>query len=512
MLYNDRGTVIITGGIFTNNLSVAPASLTGQFPPGAGRGGAVYQEGGSLAITGSTYLANSAMGSNAFFCNYTCSSPTPAFGGVLYVASGELTIDNARFISNTARGAIGFGGAIYSGGMTSIRNSTFASNQALTSGVQAEGRGGALYVTTLMSIGACAFADNAAVGGPGSNAIYSTGILSVANSVLDHNRAIGGTGGASLLRAPQRGGDGNGGGFWATGPLTLIHCTLSANSAIGGAGGRFGDTAPDGASNGGGIYSGGSSTLVRNTIIANSLSGSNCFGVITDGGGNISSDGSCNFSAPGSLNNTDPLLGPLGDYGGPTPTLPLLAGSPAIDRAISTFCTGTDQRGVVRPIGAGCDIGAFESGTGFSIRGQVRGWGIGAGILVESSTSFTVTDANGNYFFNGLPAGTYAVLPFIPGFIFVPELQVVTVGPDTVGIDFKGYRVNYLSVEPSSNAVQRYVYAGTNGQLHEVQLSTNLIDWQTMATNAVDARNIFEFFVTNSANDRIRFFRTKKQQ
>ena len=55
----------------------------------------------------------------------------------------------------------------------------------------------------------------------------------------------------------------------------------------------------------------------------------------------------------------DPRLGPLQDNGGPTPTHALLLGSPAIDA--SSACPATDQRGVTRPQGAGCDIGAFEA-------------------------------------------------------------------------------------------------------------------------------------------------------
>ncbi len=62
---------------------------------------------------------------------------------------------------------------------------------------------------------------------------------------------------------------------------------------------------------------------------------------------------------------TDPHLGPLGDYGGFTPTIPLMMGSSAID-ALPTGTNGcgttitTDQRGVERPQSSDCDIGAFE--------------------------------------------------------------------------------------------------------------------------------------------------------
>ena len=54
-------------------------------------------------------------------------------------------------------------------------------------------------------------------------------------------------------------------------------------------------------------------------------------------------------------------LGPLADYGGPTLTHALAPGSPAIDAADADQCEATDQRGVSRPQGEGCDIGAFET-------------------------------------------------------------------------------------------------------------------------------------------------------
>jgi hypothetical protein len=84
----------------------------------------------------------------------------------------------------------------------------------------------------------------------------------------------------------------------------------------------------------------------------------------------LSSDNSCNLNGPGDLNGVNPKLGTLGNYGGPTQTIPLLSGSPAIDAGNPSGCTDglghllkTDQRGLPRPDSedrSGCDMGAFE--------------------------------------------------------------------------------------------------------------------------------------------------------
>jgi len=91
---------------------------------------------------------------------------------------------------------------------------------------------------------------------------------------------------------------------------------------------------------------------------------------MTSNGYNLSSDNTCDFNSTGDLNNTDPKLGQLGYYGGPTQTMPLLSGSPAIDAGNPNGCTDshghllkTDQRGKPRPDkedSGGCDMGAFE--------------------------------------------------------------------------------------------------------------------------------------------------------
>ena len=59
----------------------------------------------------------------------------------------------------------------------------------------------------------------------------------------------------------------------------------------------------------------------------------------------------------------DPKLGPLADNGGPTLTMALLPGSPAIDAGNTSLAPTTDQRGFPRPAGLAADIGAFEYGS-----------------------------------------------------------------------------------------------------------------------------------------------------
>ena len=99
---------------------------------------------------------------------------------------------------------------------------------------------------------------------------------------------------------------------------------------------------------------------LKNTIIANSPTGGNCSGTITDGGGNLSyPDTTC----PGI--NGDPLLGPLQNNVGPTETMQLSPGSAAIDAGNDAICAAApvnnlDQRGIARPWGTHCDIGAVE--------------------------------------------------------------------------------------------------------------------------------------------------------
>lgn len=104
----------------------------------------------------------------------------------------------------------------------------------------------------------------------------------------------------------------------------------------------------------------GRSITLKNTAVSNTGTGTSCLGTITSQGHNLDSENSCQFTDTSDLINTDPKFGPLQNNGGNTLTYALLPGSPAIDHGGNTGCPATDQRGVARPKGAACDIGAYE--------------------------------------------------------------------------------------------------------------------------------------------------------
>jgi CSLREA domain-containing protein len=166
-----------------------------------------------------------------------------------------------------------------------------------------------------------------------------------------------------------------GGGVENSGTASFRNATVSGNTA---------DVL------GGGISNLGSATLNNSTVVTNTLTGvdndgqlvfmnsliannagPDCQGTLTSRGFNLIRivDG-CTFDGDtsGDLLNMDPALGPLADNGGPTFTHALLAGSAALDAANPTTpgspdpaCEATDQRGVTRPQGPRCDIGAYEA-------------------------------------------------------------------------------------------------------------------------------------------------------
>ena len=150
--------------------------------------------------------------------------------------------------------------------------------------------------------------------------------------------------------------------------MTVSNSTFSGNIAWGG-GGIYNQYSTMTVSNstfsgnrgyGGGLLNDRGTVTLRNSIVASTTGGNNCSGVITNGGGNLSyPDESC----PGI--NGDPKLGPLQNNGGPAHTMALGQGSAALDAANDAVCAtapvnNLDQRGIARPQGPHCDIGAYE--------------------------------------------------------------------------------------------------------------------------------------------------------
>src|SRR5207249_128652 len=120
-----------------------------------------------------------------------------------------------------------------------------------------------------------------------------------------------------------------------------------------------GSPGASGNSRGGNIANSGPVFILKNTILSYPSVGTNGYnsGTLTDSGFCLSSDRSVTLNGPGSSTNTNPMLGPLASNGGPTLTMALLPGSPAIDAGDTNFCLATDQRGFGRAGTGRCDIG-----------------------------------------------------------------------------------------------------------------------------------------------------------
>jgi uncharacterized repeat protein (TIGR01451 family) len=274
--------------------------------------------------------------------------------------SGTLTVTRSILQTNvtSSDGYDPAGGGIWNDGTLNVTNSTISGNRGYDDGGGIVSRGGGIWNNGPLNIMDSTLSGNSARSGGGiSNDGSST--LNITNSTISGNSAAssGGIYNSSIgtlnitnsTISGNRANNYGGGGIYHTGvgPLNITNSTISGNSA----------------SEGGGIraYYVLYYPSFRNTIVANNTAdvGSNCIGTIANGGTNIDSGITCGWgSSNGSISNTDPMLAPLGNYGGSTQTMSLLAGSPAIDMANLGYCPSADQRGF--PRFGNCDIGAFE--------------------------------------------------------------------------------------------------------------------------------------------------------
>lgn len=215
--------------------------------------------------------------------------------------------------------------------------------------------------------------------------------LRIVNSTISGNEALGeGYSERNMLSEQWNDGEGNGGGIDNDGDhaepseqaalaataippgaayLHVESSTITGNSAAGNGGGVSTKIVEQGETFLHLTASDDPIARFHNSVVSgNTADGdSNCSGNGTaeegvfesSEGHNIEDGTSCAFEAEGDLDD-DPKLGPLADNGGGTNTHALTTGSPAIDAADSE-CPEIDQRGVERPRGQACDMGAFEA-------------------------------------------------------------------------------------------------------------------------------------------------------
>ena len=280
-------------------------------------GGGVSNQ-GILSMTNTIVTGNSATGGGGIWNN----------GGTLTIASSTITNNNTFY----------YGSGVWNyGGNLTMTDSTVSGNS-----------GGGYRCGGVASVGGSATLSNTTINGNTSSGQGAGGFLNWSSASTVVNSTVSGNTG-----------NGYGGGLVNvySGTLTLVNVTVSGNNDISAAGGISTDS---GAVN------------LKNTIVASNTTGANnspanCSGTITSLSHNLVSDSTCNLNGTGDLINPIPVMGQLANNGGRTMTHALLPGSPAINAVPVSACTdlngapiATDQRGIPRPQGPACDIGAFE--------------------------------------------------------------------------------------------------------------------------------------------------------
>ena len=340
---NTQGTQL-GGGIFNfgtlnlgNSLVVSNvASTTGGEQ---GIGGGIYNFGGALNITNSIISNNSAIGGESL-CGYSCGLG----GGIYNNSTGTVVLNGSKVSGNFASlggGILNDGGAPNTATLT-MTNSTVSGNLSL------QGGNGIVNDSTMTIIASTISGNssfpNAAIPVSYGGGIENLNVLSIINSTIWGNSVVG-----------------NGGG----GISSIFHVTIAFVTIAGNIGGGISLV---------GGPAGTASLTVKNSILASNGSAGNCLFAGGSGGSagfNLADDASCTsiLNQTGDVNSTPAGLDPNGlqNNGGPTQTVALLATSPAVDPIPQSSCTDTngnpvttDQRGVPRPQGSGCDIGAYE--------------------------------------------------------------------------------------------------------------------------------------------------------
>ena len=361
---DDESGELTVQGPGANRLTIDAGNLSSVFTIDSGSNAEID----GLKITGGNESGISNHGT-LYVADSSISGNTGLDGAGIYNV-GTATISNCMITDNSADD----GGGIYNAGTATVSNSLISDNSA--------GDGGGIFNYDLLTVTYSTISGNSATSGAG---IDSDAKLYLNYSTVSGNVAADNGGGladygsyAKLLASTfsnndAAGSSGLGGGIYLYGGAIIANCTIVQNTAASGGGigsldGVFlvdstisGNTATV-TNEGGGIYSkyGGS---LYNTIVAGNIHGdlSGSF----RGYYNLIGDGSGSLTDPSNISDSDPMLAPLGDYGGPTETMALEAGSPAIGNGLNDredVAGPNDQRGVLRPTGRGADIGAVQTG------------------------------------------------------------------------------------------------------------------------------------------------------
>lgn len=335
--FSERGT--IRDSVFAGN--VARTTSEGGATVTA-RAGALYFE----APSGLSILRTRVTGS---LVEATTGGMATGLGGGLSLVGGPFTIREARISSNEIDATGGSspasarGGGVFASGSADveIRESAVRGNRAGAAGPGgSESTGAGLQVASSnLALRASTVSGNVASAGGqalgGGIVLTGGGPHVVTNSTIAGNRASGTTA--------------RGGGIDTDTTLTLTNATLARNEA----------------KIGGGLYVEGGTTTLRATILAANTApdGPNCSQNVASAGHNlIANTSGCGFAHQTSDRRDLPAkLGLLGGNGGPTQTIVPRKGSPALNWIPEAQCAfPRDQRGVKRPQGARCDIGAVE--------------------------------------------------------------------------------------------------------------------------------------------------------
>lgn len=364
-IFVHESTLVVTNSLFTDNHGV--------------NGGAINNLLSQLQVNGTTFSDNTANGYGGAIYTDGASWPTDDAIG------GQITISGSTFRNN--RGAGQGGGAFlftYPPDTVTIADSAFIGNTVITDARGDALGGGLRQGNGDLTLRTTTFSANVAQGQGGAFWKGEKGQVTATNVTFANNSAV---------ADATTGKGGLGGAIAGGGNLTCINCTIAGNHAgfVGGA--IFGGSAA------------GSDTItLQNTIVANNTAfndgnnwnkNQNCAAQLADGGNNLQyparnpSADSTQYPDPNCtavIAIAEPKLGQLADNGGPNQTLALATDSPAVDNG--TNCPATDQRGIARPQGKACDIGAYE---------LVNGLTIVPGVVFAGTSAFTLTVLGSNF-------------------------------------------------------------------------------------------------------------------